>query len=423
MWRRSLFSEINPLYASGKGHPNISRLRLRMDAPVDAAVLRHAVAVAMERYPYFRVRLVREGGHYLLEENPKPVVVCKSPEGVDLASAASNEHLVAFSACDDWLSMDIFHAMTDGTGAMELARTVLYYYCTERYGVSLSSAGIRLAGELIPVAEWDDPARAVTALPGPDGDPAAEGLNLIREIGPEGDRTTTLHALVLDEEEFMRFSRTHDGSPATITALLLSRAIASVYPDVHAPIRISVCLNQREALRAPLAHQSLVGGAWLEYQERMRDWPLERQATAFRGMVFAQSREESVLEGLKHINRNARELIGLRTDGERLAATGRNARALKQLLTATVSYVGRARLGDAERYVQEAHLVANALFEEMLIEVMSIKGKFFLDISQNFASSVIADAFIKQLEENGIRYEDQGRGSLVLPKVCLPWNP
>lgn len=39
--------------------------------------------------------------------------------------------------------------MTDGTGAYEVLRTLLYYYCSERYQVKLNDEGIRLVGDVI----------------------------------------------------------------------------------------------------------------------------------------------------------------------------------------------------------------------------------------------------------------------------------
>ena len=83
-----------------------------------------------------------------------------------------------------------------------------------------------------------------------------------------------------------------------MVSLLFSRAVAKLFPDAKEAIRIALCVNQRKALHAPLAHQSLVGGAMLEYKEEMRDWPLEKQGTAYRGMVFAQTEEEKVLSGV-----------------------------------------------------------------------------------------------------------------------------
>ena len=52
---RPLFSEINPLYASGKNVPNVFQFRIRMDAPVDGEALAGAAEAAMKRYPYFCV--------------------------------------------------------------------------------------------------------------------------------------------------------------------------------------------------------------------------------------------------------------------------------------------------------------------------------------------------------------------------------
>jgi hypothetical protein len=74
-----------------------------------------------------------------------------------------------------------------------------------------------------------------------------------------------------------------------MVVLLLSRSLAKLYPDAAGVIRIIVCVNQRKALHAPLAHQRLVGAAYLEYKDKMRDWDLERQGTVYRGMVFAQA--------------------------------------------------------------------------------------------------------------------------------------
>ena len=34
----------------------------------------------------------------------------------------------------------------------------------------------------------------------------------------------------------------------------------------------------------------------------MRDWPLDKQATAYSGMVFAQTQEENVLMGVASMN-------------------------------------------------------------------------------------------------------------------------
>ncbi len=66
-----------------------------------------------------------------------------------------------------------------------------------------------------------------------------------------------------------------------MVSLLLSRAIAKLFPDAKDIIRITLCVNQRKALHVPLAHQSLVGGVirkrcvtglWISRQLLTEEW-------------------------------------------------------------------------------------------------------------------------------------------------------
>ena len=417
-----LFSEINPLYASSRETPNIISLRVRMCGDIDGAMLDRAVEAGMNRYPYFRVELQKRDGQWGFIENRRPVTVSRSAVGAALNSEASNRHLIAFSWHEDWIILNVSHALTDGTGAYEVLRTVLYYYCSWRYGAQLSREGIRLAGDAISPEEYEDPAPRVTREPpeNADGD-SMPALNPVVASNLGDDTAKTVFSTSLSEAGFMRFNADHDGSPATIVALFLSRAIAALHPDCPNPIRISLCVNQRRALGTPLAHQSLVGGAWLEYVEKMRDYPLDMQATVYRGMVFAQTMDERVLEGMRYINRNTRRLLSLASDEARAVEAKENSDGLKRALTATVSYVGRGRFGDAERYIRDFHLWANAMNENILVEISAINGRFIFDFSQNFSTPVYWRAFLKQLDENGIAYEERPAAPLALPEIRLPW--
>ena len=57
-------------------------------------------------------------------------------------------------------------------------------------------------------------------------------------------------------------------------------------------IRITLCVNQRKALHAPPAHQSLAGGIMLEYKDKMRDWLPDMQAAAYRGWSLPRLRRK-----------------------------------------------------------------------------------------------------------------------------------
>ena len=420
---QQLFTEIRWLYVTSREQPNVIRIRIRMRDLIDCNDLRHAVDMTMERYPYFRVELQKKDGRCIFAENHRPVVITNSLHGVPLNSEESNYHMIAFCWQDNWIILDVFHGMTDGTGAYEVVRTLLYYYCSERYDIRLSEAGIRLAGDEIPSEEWDDPLADRTDLPLPRrNEQMSDALNLITAAGLQDDHRHTVYSVAISESEFMNFNLDNDGSPATMVSLLLSRAIAKLFPDANEIIRITLCVNQRTALHVPLAHQTLVGGAFLEYKDRMRDWPLDMQSTAYRGMVFAQTQEENVLQGVASIKGINDLLLSKESDQERLGVAAYINALAGRVVTATVSYVGKANYQEAEQYIRDFRVWTSSAADGLTVEISAVNGRFTLDFLQTFSSPVFVNAFLRELEENGIVYDLQDVNDLELPNIELPWT-
>ena len=418
---QKLFSEIRSLYVSDKKNPVDIRIRIRMRDLIDPEALHHAVETTMKRYPYFCVELQKKDGEYVFAENDRPVVIADSLHGVELNSEDSNYHMIAFSWEDNWIGLDVFHGITDGTGAYEIIRTLLYYYCSERYSVTLKEDGIRLAGDEIPVEEWEDPVVKRTDLPTPPRSEISNSLNLITAAGLENDTKHTVYSVAIAESEFMRFNIENDGSPGTMVSLLLSRAIAKLFPDAKDVIRICLCVNQRKALHAPLAHHSLVGGAMLEYKEKMQSWPIEKQATAYRGMVFAQTTEEAVLMGVASGKGINGMILSKKSDSERLGAAAYINSFAGRVITATVSYVGKANYKEAEQYIRDFRVWTSSASNGITVEVSAVNGRFTLDFIQTFSSPVFVNAFLKELEDNEIVYDLQDVNELELANIRLPW--
>lgn len=420
---RQLFSEYRSMYSSDREHPTVIRIRIRMRDLIDPDCLRHAVDTTMTRYPYFCVELkFCEDNRMEFIDNKRPVVITNSLSGVELNSKESNFHLISFSWQDNWIIMDASHAMTDGTGAYEVVRTFLHYYCSERYHTTISDDGVRLAGDKISAEEWDDPVLKATDLPTPPRVDYPASINPVTASHLEEDTEKTVYSIAIAEKEFMRFNIENDGSPATMIALLLSRAFAKLFPDREDVIRITLALNQRGALGTPLAHQSLVGGVFLEYKDMLKDWPIERQATAYRGMVFAQTTDEVVLAGVASQKDINQMLMSKTTDQERVGIANAIGDMTSRIVTATVSYVGKAGFTDSEDYIRDFRLWTSGVGTILLLEVSAVGGRFTIDFHQPFSSSIYVNAFLAELEDNGIKYDLQDVRKLELPNVQLPWS-
>ncbi len=419
---QALFTGIRPLYSSSRENPNEIRIRIRMRDLIEPSALRKAVDTTMKRYPYFCVELRKKDGRYVFIDNERPVVISNSLHGTELNAEESNYHMIAFAYQDNWIILDVFHGLTDGTGAYEVIRTLLYYYCSERYGVRLRDEGIRLVGDEIAMEEWEDPIESAGDLPVPARSELPNALSIIENANLQSDRIKTVYSVAISESEFMRFSMDNDGSPGTITALFLSRAVAKLFPNAADPIRIVLCVNQRKALGKPKAHHSLVGGAMLEYKDKMREWRLDKQATAYRGMVFAQTREEAVLAGANSLKGITQMLLSKATDEERLGISGFIGISTDQIMTATVSYVGKANFKEAEQYIRDFRTWTGATGNYPCIEIAAVNGRFTLDFIQPFSSPLLVNAFLKELEDNGIIYDLQDVSVLDVPNIRLPWS-
>ncbi len=149
---KQLQSERVFLNMAGKESSQTVRLTLHLQDDVDGAILKEAVEATRQRYPYHQVRLCTRGdeqgiAHYAFDDNPLPWVVTADRQQVTLLSEAANYHQLAFACWDDCVAIDFFHGLTDGTGAYNVLRTLMYEYCRRRYDGSLSSEGIRKVGE------------------------------------------------------------------------------------------------------------------------------------------------------------------------------------------------------------------------------------------------------------------------------------
>ena len=426
MMIRHLYSELRTIYETTPEDPHTFRTTIKMKDMVDGEVLRRSVDRTMERYPYFRVRLCMDGGKACFEDNPEPLPVLNTNQRLTLGSGQTNGHLIAFAYWKNRMYIDGYHGLADGGGITPLIKTLLYYYCSDYYGTELSKEGVRLSGDPVPQEEWDDPAEAPipeerTGLISKWSSPAFQiGGAGIAKLIPD----SLVYNIRISEKEFMRFNISNDGSPATIAALLLARTIDELHPGADLPTVIAMCVNQRKALSAPLAHQSLVGDVRLPYTDRVKAMPFSKQATCFRGMVTIQSDADMVLDEIRDYQKLMKELAALDSDAERQRRCQQRMEDLSRCITATVSYVGKANYGDSERYIQEYEALPSTALPSthvpLTIEMSAMNGYFFLNFIQYFNETDYFQTFISQLRENDIDYDVLNMTEARYPRVELP---
>lgn len=112
----------------------IYRFSAVMDQPVDPAALQRAVDKTMPRFPTFRVRIKRGAFWYYFEPNDAPGPFVKkdiSNPCQPVRFREENGWLVRFYYYERRISVEVFHAVSDGGGALVFFRTLLAVYLRE----------------------------------------------------------------------------------------------------------------------------------------------------------------------------------------------------------------------------------------------------------------------------------------------------
>lgn len=335
-----------------------------------------------------------------------------------LGSAQANGHLLAFSWEKQEIYLDVFHGLSDAGGLLPLLRTVMYYYCQEKYRVSLNSQGIRLAGEEIPKEEIEEPyPDSVDESVRPIGKATRQTALNLAKAGLCHPGKSMHFRIQIPEDAYMRYSRDKDGSPAAVTALLMARAIDGVHWDQELPIVCGMAMNTRKVLGKPLSHHSLVSQLFLEYKEAMKKMDIREQAVCFRGMIMVQGQAENVLDSVRNNIRLFRQVETILDLQSRRKMLQQVVSSFLDVDTFKVSYVGRSCMGAAETYIQSIYTQVDLNGSGIMLEINSVNGKFCLSFLQEWEDDIYVKAFLRQLDQEGIPYTLAGKEALQAASV------
>ena len=424
---KKLLSERYYLTWAGEKMSFTVRITMKMRDGVDGHLLRLAVESTRLRYPYYQVKLgirkdAEETEYFVYEDNCEPWVVSEGEEPVRLFGPESNSHLLAFCYWDDCIAIDFFHGLTDGTGAYNVLRTLLYEYACRRYDATLERgmANIRLAGDTISPEEWEDPAAQAEPdrlhpLPLPE---RLRSINLTTQAKTAVTEDGETVNILIEEQEMMKYVTSGDTSPVTLISLLLTRAIARLHPDLSEGVPVvALAINQRPALGCPLAGQSLAALLRLPLNDEMRGMDIETQQTIFRGMVALHSNDDNVIEEFWRILHTQDAFEQVPTLVGRHQAMAQAFSVATSVATVCVSYVGKANLGAAERYVSEMYTEVFTPFA-ITIEMSAVSGTFCISLMQRLADDTYLDAFLDEIRQIGLSYRIATRHPMTLSPIA-----
>lgn len=400
------------------------KVTLCLTEEVDGAILTHAVQRAAERYPYMMKRIVRRGEEYVLEDNPLPVVVYESDEStLPFNTEAVNYHLLSVNYSGNQIDFPVSRMLMGGTGLYDWVRTVLYLYLCNRYDVVLKVNGIKLPGDRISSEERAFLRR--DALPEPDdftispsgsGELRTDDFTLARTHPEQACRC--LYRFEFPQSKLMEKARHVDGSPASILSALMFRTLCRVWPDRKRPIQANITHNYRREVGLPESTCDLVRSIHVRYPDKLADAAFDRLCTVTRGNIILQSDPAAAVSDAHSVLDRFDAVSALPTLAEKReyckSTPVLDSRARDSF---SVSYSGQMDWGDMLPYIETGHAMTNG---HLVLEAMSLGNRFTVSFQQILKDERYKDAFISELEREGIPYTVSGCIMRSIPDTILP---
>jgi NRPS condensation-like uncharacterized protein len=115
---------------SGRKRSNIFRLSFLLTEEIDPDFLQTALEATINRFPSFKVKLKRGLFWYYFEENLEtPQVSLESPLICkNINYREQQKYLFRLTYYQKRITLEMFHALTDGSGALEFLKAIVYKY-------------------------------------------------------------------------------------------------------------------------------------------------------------------------------------------------------------------------------------------------------------------------------------------------------
>lgn len=122
-----------------KNWSNVFRISATLSEPVDREILRAALDVTIRRFPSIGVRLRRGLFWFYLERIPEPPGIQDENSYPLVHMSYKSIRNCAFRVLvyENRIAVEIFHALTDGTGGLIFLKTLVAEYLTHKYGISI----------------------------------------------------------------------------------------------------------------------------------------------------------------------------------------------------------------------------------------------------------------------------------------------
>ena len=371
--------------------------------------------MTLRRYPGFDVKLAKGLFWFYFDQNDDQPFVQQEQESpcsyLDLLS--NNGYLFKVLYYNNRISLEIFHSLTDGTGAIEFLKTLVYQYLKLK-GAELSADSlVRLPGDLVRQEEMEDGFRRYST----DGKALSrkeENAYRLKGTFFEDDGVCVVTG-TLPLSQMIKIAREKN---TTITGYVASLLIYSIYSKqirerkVREPVKISIPVNLRSLFPTKtLRNFSSFLNVGIKFD---REYTLQEIIDQVSEQLKNGVTKERMIPW---INANVKleknpvvrfvplfiKNVGIRVVFNR---SGEN------LFTSTLSNLGKVQLPvSMQTYVRNIEFMLGATDKNKINCAMcSYRDKLNITFSRSIVEADVVRKFFRYLAEEGVRVKLSGNG-------------
>ena len=236
-----------------KHYSSLYRVSVTLKEAVDADILQTALNHVSERIPTFRCTLARGMFWWYLRQTGRAPKVRPLKPLHHFRLADQGGLLYRVSADGRRIVLDVFHALTDGSGAMTFLLTLTGEYLRLRYGIEISWSGQVLnPAEKPDFREWEDSFK--TVFTGRKGQ-LEKNVDAFHYKGrPLRNQGLTDSCLEMSREEVRAVCCKYDCTNTELFTSLMLYALQDLYAAErrprHSALKVSVPVNLRPIYRS-----------------------------------------------------------------------------------------------------------------------------------------------------------------------------
>lgn len=358
-------------------------------------------------YPYVTYAEATRDGKLVLLENPLPFVIKETSEVIEPFERAGNFHSVTFCYLGKVLWIYVDHVPYDGTGFKAVLETFFYYYYCELDGKEypIPDGVFTEKDGVVPGQDVDaylmsdaiDPKAMMEAFGKSDSFEIKEAY---RDEAFSTGEDCRGYCISVPSDEFMGYAKSVKGSPMSLLAVFLAKAMQRVHPENTRPVDITVPISVRNVMgnTNSLLHQ--VVHAPYQFAASDLEKGDEELNQGYRGFLKGFSSEE-----------NIKMLCGVYRGICEGYAKAFAAGALDNIVLETranakiggmISYLGTLK---TDEYGSRIRMTAFHAMQEkgMMAQAVEVGGYFYINWYQGFHGEMYAKAMRDLMREAGMK--------------------